>query len=225
MPDVTLALSYTCAQAFGECDGPVSFLGGYDYRRVPHRRPMLVRNGKPAKRELQKRRRELQCKPFTARACSCSSGSPLRRRDAEWSLMSMDDYTDGTLLKMFEGCVLLDGTFLDSDSDDIGASSGVPSEELNLDGVAAATKRMDSKSVEVGVRDVDNLPEWRLSLPVYWTTQGPTILLVKLHSCGLLLSSCQNAWYRYVLGENSMIGREDANKEASLSIRCIKDIE
>ena len=30
-------------------------------------------------------------------------------------------------------------------------------------------------------------------------------------------SQSQNAWYRYVLGENSMIGREDANKEAFLS--------
>ena len=29
--------------------------------------------------------------------------------------------------------------------------------------------------------------EWRSSLPVYWTFHSPMILLVKLHSCGLLL--------------------------------------
>ena len=105
---------------------------------------------------------------------------------------------------------------------------GVPEEELNLSGGRGSNEAYGLKSVEgwaygggdnstgmaikpAGILDISQPYDFAGEASFMWSSSQS--------------SQSENAWYRYVLGENSMIGREDANKEAFLSIRCIKDIE
>ena len=145
--DVDTAFSYTCAQAFGECDGPVSFQG-YDYETVligdqcwfaENLRSENYRNGDAN-----------YSATVYGESGSCSSNSPLGDAcDAEWSLMEYGRLYRWDAVEDVRG-LCPSGWHVPSDSDwmTLELHLGVPEEELNLSGGRGSNEAYGLKSVE-----------------------------------------------------------------------------